>query len=492
MHIRLFPFPPPKRRPQDRERWLKTINRADPQKPYKWLQPSKDQVVCSSHFVDGKPTSEHPDPEMLLNKKETSTPECSARKVRTERRQEYHKKELEAEHYSNVPDSDMSSSSTGNTKSKDSSFLYLKFLIVLLLSLVRRHKQDNERLRQHNMRLRKQLKGQKGAMKNQNQTLYASLIKSNKDLNFFTGIHCRDLFSDLHDYISGFVRRRWRGIKCVVTHVRKYTRSPKKFGPNRKLNSIDKFLLTLMKLCLGLLNKDLAKRFNISPTLTSNIFHSWLAAMNIVMDSFLRWPTKDEVAISKPSHFACLPNIRAIIDCTEIFIETPKDPNLQNITWSNYKHDNTAKILVACAPNSSITFLSSSYGGRASDKNITIDSGFLDKLDQHDLLQADKGFNIMDECASRMIHLQVPPGLRGEVQMSSKAVQKTKKVANLRILIEQVIRQIKSFRILSGQLPVTLVPSLNKIVRVCSALVNLKRLGPYTGIDMIIQNQLIP
>ena len=312
-------------------------------------------------------------------------------------------------------------------------------------------------------------------MKNQNQTLYASLIKSNKDLNFFTGIHCRDLFSDLHDYISGFVRRRWRGIKCVVTHVRKYTRSPKKFGPNRKLNSIDEFLLTLMKLRLGLLNKDLAKRFNISATLTSNIFHSWLAAMNIVMDSFLRWPTKYEVAISKPSRFACLPNIRAIIDCTEIFIETPKDPNLQNITWSNYKHHNTAKILVACAPNSSITFLSSSYGGRASDKNITIDSGFLDKLDQHDLLQADKGFNIMDECASRMIHLQVPPGLRGEVQMSSKAVQKTKKVANLRILIEQVIRQIKSFRILSGQLPVTLVPSLNKIVRVCSALVNLKR-----------------
>ena len=261
------------------------------------------------------------------------------------------------------------------------------------------------------MRLRKQRKSQKGAMKNQNQTLYASLIKSKKDLNFFTGIHCRDLFSDLHDYISGFVRRRWRGIKCVVTHVRKYSRSPKKIGPNRKLNSIDEFLLTLMKLRLGLLNKDLAKRFNISPTLTSNIFHSWLAAMSIVMDSFLRWPTKDEVAISKPSRFACLPNIRAIIDCTEIFIETPKDPNLQNITWSNYKHHNTAKILVACAPNSSITFLSSSYGGRASDKNITIDSGFLDKLDQHDLLQADKGFNIMDECASRMIHLQVPPGL---------------------------------------------------------------------------------
>ena len=147
-----------------------------------------------------------------------------------------------------------------------------------------------------------------------------------------------------------------------------------------------------MKLRLRLLNKDLAKCFDISASLTGQIFHSWLTAMYSILGKLVYWPTKDQINMSKPARFSSVPDIRAINDCTEIFIETPKDPNLQNITWSNYKHHNTAKLLVACAPNSSITFASTAYGGRVGDKNITIHSGFLDKCDEHDMLQADKGF----------------------------------------------------------------------------------------------------
>ena len=41
-----------------------------------------------------------------------------------------------------------------------------------------------------------------------------------------------------------------------------------------------------------------------------------------------------------------------IIDCSEIFIETPKNLELQSATWSDYKHHNTLKFLVCVAPNS--------------------------------------------------------------------------------------------------------------------------------------------
>ena len=51
----------------------------------------------------------------------------------------------------------------------------------------------------------------------------------------------------------------------------RFTRSPKKIGPKQKLESKDKFLLTLMKLRLGLLVKDLASRFKICAALTSDI-----------------------------------------------------------------------------------------------------------------------------------------------------------------------------------------------------------------------------
>ena len=176
---------------------------------------------------------------------------------------------------------------------------------------------------------------------------------------------------------------------------------------------------------------------------------------------------KENVHFSKPRRFNGMSNLRSIIDATEIFIETPKDPKLQTCTYSTYKHHNTAKFLISCAPNSCITYISCIYGGRASDKQISLCSGFLDLHDDYDAILANKGFNISEECALRRLILHIPPGLRGQSQMSVANAIRTKKVVKLRILIEQVIRRLKTFRILSGEVPVTLVPHLHKIVTVC-------------------------
>jgi len=45
----------------------------------------------------------------------------------------------------------------------------------------------------------------------------------------------------------------------------------------------------------------------------------------------------------------------------------------------------------------------------------------------------------------------------------------------LRILIEQVIRQIRSFKILTQEMAVTLLPCLNDIVNVCAGITNFKK-----------------
>ena len=44
-------------------------------------------------------------------------------------------------------------------------------------------------------------------------------------------------------------------------------------------------------------------------------------------------------------------------------------------------------------------FVSPVYGDRTSDKDITLDSGFLDICESYDMIQADKDFNIQEECA---------------------------------------------------------------------------------------------
>lgn len=77
------------------------------------------------------------------------------------------------------------------------------------------------------------------------------------------------------------------------------------------------------------------------------------------------------------------PSTFAIIDGSEIFLETPSDLCMQSSTWSQYKHHNTAKFLVACTPNGAISFVSPVFVDSISDIELTRESGYLSTL--HDI-----------------------------------------------------------------------------------------------------------
>ena len=52
------------------------------------------------------------------------------------------------------------------------------------------------------------------------------------------------------------------------------------------------------------------------------------------------------------------PTTFCIVDASDISIKTPSDLFLQSCTWSNYKHHNTAKLLIGCTPNGAISYVS--------------------------------------------------------------------------------------------------------------------------------------
>lgn len=87
---------------------------------------------------------------------------------------------------------------------------------------------------------------------------------------------------------------------------------------------------------------------------------------------------------------------------------------------------------------------------------------------------ADKGFNLFDECAARCLYFLVPPGRRGASQMTPAEVSKTSSIAKVRILVDQVIRRLKTFRILATELPISMLGHVDDILIVCSALCNFK------------------
>lgn len=199
-----------------------------------------------------------------------------------------------------------------------------------------------------------------------------------------------------------------------------------KRGQQRKLSLQQEFLLVMMRLRLGLIADDLLFRFQISSGLCSMIFFTWIKLMSKELRGLISWPEREEVIRNVPDSFRrYYRKCRCIIDCTEMFIETPLSLEVAAKCWSNYKHHHTAKVLVGISPNGSITFLSQTYGGRASDNFMVKECGFLNKLQPGDQVMADRGFKIKELLAFQRCTLAIPPSKQGDLQMSKTDVKCT-------------------------------------------------------------------
>ena len=128
-----------------------------------------------------------------------------------------------------------------------------------------------------------------------------------------------------------------------------------------------------------------------------------------VLSSMIEVWDVDTVHTLKPKNFKSQ-KLHSIADATVRFIKTPKDHLLQRLTWSNYKHHNTLKVLVVIAPSSDIMFIFLAYPGSISNKEITKQSDYLDIIEAYAELMVDKGINISNECAARRIYVVVSTG----------------------------------------------------------------------------------
>ena len=164
------------------------------------------------------------------------------------------------------------------------------------------------------------------------------------------------------------------------------------------------------------------------------------------------------------------PSTRCIIDATEIYIQKPQNPSAQQLTFSNYKNHNTLKALKGISPSGAVIFASNLFGGNISDKELTIQSGLLDCLEEGNSVMADRGFNIGDLLTGKDVTLNIPPRLT-DSQLSEDDRIVTHRIASVRVHVERAIGRIKTFRILES-ISNTMHNIANQVFYVCSLLTN--------------------
>ncbi|CAN7944841.1 unnamed protein product, partial [Ixodes hexagonus] len=233
-------------------------------------------------------------------------------------------------------------------------------------------------------------------------------------------------------------------------------------------------MLFLMKLRHNLSFRDLAYRFDISPRTARRSFKTWLAGMTQLCNGLIVLPTP-EVAQSwlTPKEHKHFSKLRAVIDCTEVSVSRPLNMDTQQIVWSNYKQNSTLKYLVAVNPHGAVVFVSKACGGRVSDKELTIASGFMDLLEAGDQVLADRGFLLHEEFYERNVQLITPSFTKNRLQLSEHEVTNSRRISSSRIIVERSIGHLKKWKITTGTVTHTLVDFYDEIIVVVAGLTNL-------------------
>jgi len=306
---------------------------------------------------------------------------------------------------------------------------------------------------------------------------YSNIIKNDKVCLAITGLNT--------SVLSGLV--------TALTEDKKPSRRP-------TLPVEDQIVITLFRLRQNI-NFNIIGYLTFSPESTINgYFHKWIDIVYYTFGQIVKMPDRYNIYDRIPHHFKTeFPRLTCIIDCFEVKVESPKHLRPKAQFYSNYKKHSTIKFLISCTPYGAINFMSSAWGGRASDITIVKDAQFHTNKFHHrgDQILADRGFTLIAEFrAASGAELFVPAFRKGKPQLSASDVDETRKIAHVRIHIERVIGLLRNrYTILKGTLDLNTIknpsdePStckFDKILTVCAALVNLglsNVKNPESGID---------
>ena len=242
----------------------------------------------------------------------------------------------------------------------------------------------------------------------------------------------------------------------------------------RSTSPLNELFIMLVRLRRGYDYYAMSHFFCMSESTLRSIFDTWLQFLYFHFKGLkeIMFPSRDHFKQFLPKCFKGFKNVRCVIDCTEFFVQQPRDFQRQGNLYSSYKHHCTYKCLIAVAPNGCGVFVSDLYEGSISDREIFEQCGILDHVNAGDLIIVDRGFTVKDLLQAKGAHMNIPPFLNGRAKLTPQEVLLTQRIAKARVHVERYNERIKKFRLISGIMPLNLSPVANQAVFVACCLTN--------------------
>ena len=132
--------------------------------------------------------------------------------------------------------------------------------------------------------------------------------------------------------------------------------------------------------------------------------------------------------------------------------------------------------MIGISPKGVVTYISPSYGGSCSDRQIIERSPLLEAgmFSPGESIMADRGITVQDLFANRDVKVNIPRTMKGVTQLPAEVVKEDRRIASKRVHVERVIQLAKTYKILTDKMDHSRTPIGGKIIYVCFALCNFR------------------
>ena len=363
-----FNVPSPAKNPEQRELFLKAIDRVNPDGSC-W-DPKPGMEICSRHFVSGKPspTRNSPDyyPTKYLGKATTPKTEADVARFNRHMKRRFDDSSRTASASKDPP----AIAAVQPAAAEPDEFM--EMCAAFSSVKVDVHVQTEVHTRDANIgtthEAPKHATAQTELKSTEFQRSFNVQLFDDAQMKSFTGVS--------------------RQIFAFLLHKLNEALGQTNFATEPMLE------LFLVKCKLNLTYTVVSGMFGVRKETASRWFKKVTHILHNKLSPYIIWFDKPRIIARMPPRFKALyPKTRVIIDGTEIKTDRPSKQKMRIHLWSNYKHAYTIKLLIGIAPSGEITFISKAFGGRATDTEITVRSGIVQLLEPGDQVMADKERN---------------------------------------------------------------------------------------------------